>query len=105
MRWLRPRAPTARASLAASVNNNERAGVNRSAGGGSRADATPDVFPDSVQITFNGWKTIDRVVAYTLQDNFGSPVEPTDLMTFNSWGMYRFLRCKVGTARHGWTLW
>jgi hypothetical protein len=73
----------------ASVNNNERAGVNWSAGGGW-ADATPNVFPDSVQIVFNGWKTIDRVVVYTVQDNFGSPVEPTDFMTFSAWGITDF---------------
>jgi hypothetical protein len=30
-----------------------------------------------VQINFNGSKSINRVVVYTLQDNYTSPVEPT----------------------------
>jgi len=43
-----------------------------------------------VQILFNGSKTIDRVIVYTLQDNFGSPVEPADTMTFGTWGITDF---------------
>jgi hypothetical protein len=51
------------------INNNERTGANWGNGGGW-ADGTPGTFPDSVQIAFNGSKTIDRVVLYTLQDNY-----------------------------------
>ena len=61
----------------AAVNNNERAGANPG-NGGYWNDATPNVLPDSVQIVFNGSKTIDRVVVYSLQDNYLNPVEPTD---------------------------
>src|SRR6185295_2605575 len=59
------------------INNNERAGTGWGNGGGS-ADGTPGTFPDWVQITFNGSKTIDRVVVYSLPDNYSQPVEPTD---------------------------
>ena len=62
---------------ASSVNNDERAGLNWGHGGGWN-DATANTYPDWVQITFNGAKTIDHVVVYTLQDNYASPVEPTD---------------------------
>ena len=71
------------------INNNERAGINWGNGGGW-ADGTPNSFPDWVQITFNGSKTIDHVVVYTVQDNWPSPIEPTDTMTFTTWGLTDF---------------
>ena len=74
----------------ATVNDNERAGVSWSQGRGGWADATPDSYPDSVQINFNGSKSIDRVVVYTLQDNYTSPVEPTDSQTFSLYGIKDF---------------
>jgi len=73
----------------AAVNNGDRTGAGWGAGGGWR-DATAGVFPDYVQIVFNGWKTIDHVIVYTLQDNFASPVEPTDLLTFSNYGVTAF---------------
>ena len=60
-RWPRRRAATLAAYPVSAVNNNERAGTNWGNGGGW-ADGTPGTFPDWVQITFNGSKTIDRVV-------------------------------------------
>jgi hypothetical protein len=67
----------------ASTIDNERAGINfASTGyGGIWKDDTLDVYPDWVQINFNGSKTIDRVVVYTAQTNYTAPVEPTDAMT------------------------
>jgi hypothetical protein len=73
----------------APVNNCDRAGIGWAAGGGW-ADATPNAFPDWVQIAFNGLKTIDNVIVYTLQDNYASPVEPNDSMTFDAWGVTDF---------------
>ena len=73
----------------AAVNNNERAGINWGNGGGWN-DATANTFPDIVSISFNGSKTINRVVVYTLQDNFTAPVEPTDSMTFTLYGITTF---------------
>ena len=43
-----------------------------------------------MSIRFNGSKTIDRVVVYTLQDNYPNPVEPTDSMTFSLYGITAF---------------
>jgi hypothetical protein len=74
---------------ASAVNDNERKGVNWSNGGGWR-DATPDRYPDWVEIKFNGIKTIDRVVVYTIQDDNRHPVEPTDDMTFSKDGIKDF---------------
>ena len=71
------------------INNNERAGTGWGNGGGW-ADGTPGTFPDWVQITFNGSKTIDRVVVYSLQDNYTQPVEPTDSTTFATYGITAF---------------
>jgi hypothetical protein len=72
-----------------SINNNERAGVNWGNGGGWN-DSTGNTFPDWVQINFNGNKTVDHVVVYTLQDNYAHPVEPTDTMTFTTEGVTAF---------------
>jgi hypothetical protein len=73
----------------AAINNNERAGTNFSYGGGW-VDSTANAYPDWVEIDFNGSKTIDHVIVYTMQDNYGSPVEPTDTMTFSLYGITDF---------------
>src|SRR5678815_49867 len=54
------------------------------------SDGTAGGFPDWVQINFNGRKTIDHVVVYTLQDNYLNPAEPTDAMTFSLYGISDF---------------
>ena len=43
-----------------------------------------------MQITFNGTKTIDHVVVYSVQDNFLNPAEPTDSMQFTLYGLTAF---------------
>ena len=63
-------------SLAA-INNGDRKGINY---GGIWADATSNEYPDSVQIDFNGSKTIDEVALISMQDNYVNPVEPTPTM-------------------------
>ena len=76
----------------AAINNNERAGVNWTHGGGW-ADGTPDVYPDWVRIDFPGPKFINQVNLFTVQDNAATPVEPTDTMTFTTWGITDFSVC------------
>ncbi len=71
------------------VINNERTGGNYS-NGLSWVDATANSYPDWVQINFNGAKTIDRVVLYTMQNAYTSPSEPTDSMTFTLYGITGF---------------
>jgi hypothetical protein len=82
------------------VNNNERAGVNWGSGGGWN-DGTGNAWPDWVQINFSGSKTINRVVVYTLQDNYANPIEPTDTMTFNLYGVTAFV--VQGRTGRAWT--
>jgi hypothetical protein len=74
-----------------SINNGDRRGVNWSAGGGWN-DATGNAYPDWVQITFpqGQAKTIDQINVFTLQDNYGSPAEPTEAMTFTAYGITAF---------------
>jgi hypothetical protein len=73
----------------AAVNNDERSGARWTTDGGW-ADGTVNAAPDWVQVAFNAQKSIDRVVVYTLQDNYASPVEPTDVMTFTAYGIVDF---------------
>jgi hypothetical protein len=73
----------------AAVNNNERKGAGWGNGGGWN-DATANIFPDWVEIDFNGSKTLDRVIVYTLQDNYPNPIEPTDSLTFTQYGVTDF---------------
>jgi hypothetical protein len=69
------------------INNNDRAGRRSTGFAGWWNDATASKYPDWVQVTFPGYKTIDRIVVYTLQDNYNAPVEPTDTMTFTKYGL------------------
>ena len=50
-------------------------------------DATPGAYPDWLEVQFNGLKSIDTVIVYTLQDNYAAPSEPTDTMTFTRYGL------------------
>ncbi len=74
-------------SLAA-VNNGELTGANLTSN--AWVDDTRDAFPDWVQIDFSGTQTIDHVVVYSVQDNYTSPVTPTDTMTFTTYGVTDF---------------
>ena len=48
------------------------------------------MFPDWIQVNFTGTRTIDRVVVYSVQDNYLTPVEPTNTMTFSLRGISDF---------------
>ncbi len=69
--------------------NGERRGHPWGAGGGWN-DETVSVLPDWLQVNFSGQKTIDKVVVYSVQNNFSSPVEPTASMTFTNFGITAF---------------
>jgi len=68
------------------VNDGNRQGPTN----GFWADGTPSTFPDSVEVAFNGSKTLTRVVVYSVQDAYTSPVEPTDTQTFSQFGLVAF---------------
>ena len=71
-----------------SVNNNERAGTPWGSGGGWNG-AQYNV-PEWAQILFNGSKTINKVVVYSVQDNYTNPIEPLDTTTFSMFGVVNF---------------
>jgi Subtilase family len=69
--------------------NGERRGAPWGNGGGW-SDATTAPAPDWLQVNFSTARSIDRVVVYSVQDNYTSPVEPTPIMTFSSFGLRDF---------------
>jgi hypothetical protein len=75
---------------ASAIINNERAGRKTAPAGWVWVDGTANAWPDWVQVRFAGSRTIDRVVVYTMQDNFNAPVEPTDTTTFSLYGLRAF---------------
>ena len=74
---------------AAAVNDGDRKGLNWGSGGGW-SDATANAYPDWVQVQFDGMQTIDEIDVFTLQDAYTSPAEPTESMTFGSYGITAF---------------
>ena len=71
------------------VNNGDRRGLNWGSGGGWN-DATPNSYPDWVQINFSATKTLYEIDVFTVQDLFASPAIPTPTMTFNTRGITAF---------------
>ena len=74
---------------AAAAINGDRKGLNWGAGGGW-CDNTQSVWPDWLEVDFNGLKTIDEINVFSMQDSFNSPLEPTKTMTFASFGLRTF---------------
>jgi hypothetical protein len=72
-----------------SINDGDIRGENWGIGGGWN-DSDNGVYPDWVQIEFNGSQTIHEIDVFTIQDNYGSPIEPTSSMTFSSYGIVDF---------------
>src|SRR4030095_6786568 len=86
--------PTASSTYAAGyapsgTNNGDRKGINWGNGGGWN-DATPNSYPDWLQIDFQGSKSITEIDLFTVQDNFSNPVEPNETMTFTLYGVVDF---------------
>lgn len=79
------------AAYAASATiNGDRKGTGWGEVGGGWNDATANTYPDWLQVTFNGSKSIDEIDVFTLQDNFSNPSEPTESMTFSQYGIVDF---------------
>ncbi len=69
--------------------NGDRKGLGWGSGGGWN-DATPNAYPDVLQIGFSGWKVISEIDVFTLQDNYANPNDPTPSMTFSQYGITDF---------------
>lgn len=75
---------------ASSAINGDRKGLNWGSNGGW-LDAPPNnVFPDWLQVDFEGEKTIREVDVFGIQDNYTNPSEPTESMTFSLYGLSGF---------------
>lgn len=74
---------------ASAAINGDRKGVNWGNGGGWN-DATASSYPDWIEVDFSGAEAIDEMDVFTLQDNSGSPSEPTESMTFSNYGIVDF---------------
>jgi Tfp pilus tip-associated adhesin PilY1 len=72
------------------VINGDRAGVGWGSGGGWNSACCGNTFPDWLQINFNGQKSITQAIVYSVQDTYWAPIEPTDTMTFNNYGLVDF---------------
>ena len=71
---------------AAALINGDRRGAPYGAGG-TWFDATGGAFPDWVEVTFAGPKTIDKIAIFGIQDNYYNPVTPTPALTCNWCGL------------------
>jgi subtilisin family serine protease len=84
---------------ATGVNDGNHTGANWGKGAGWN-DGTAGTFPDVVTVNLGAVKSISEIDVYSLQDNYASPVEPTDTMTFNYYGLVDF-RVQMSTGT-GW---
>lgn len=66
----------------------DRRGLNYLTGGVWHGSAA--TFPQWLQIDFSSSKTIDEIDLFMLQDNYASPIEPTEGMLFSWYGLTAF---------------
>jgi hypothetical protein len=69
--------------------NGDRSGAAWGNGGGWN-DATRSSYPDWLQVDFSGSKKIDEIDIFGVQDNYKSPVEPTDTMISTKYALTDF---------------
>ena len=60
-------------SLASAGNDGSRTWAN----GGAWKDNDPNVYPDTLQITFNGLKSIDEISVFSVRDDFTNTTPPS----------------------------
>jgi hypothetical protein len=75
---------------ASSAINGDRKGENWGGGTGGWNDGTRDVWPDSLEVAFNGSQTINEIRVFTVQNDFRNPVEPTPLTPADVYGIRDF---------------
>ncbi len=69
--------------------NGDRRGLNWGAGGGWQ-DGTAGVWPDWLEVQFNGPQLIEQIDVFSVQDNYTAPTVPTLSMTFTKYGLQDF---------------
>jgi hypothetical protein len=65
-------------------------GIRTWATSGAWKDATPDNFPDWLQVDFNTTRTINEIDVYAVKNNFSDPADPTEFETLNYYGITNF---------------
>lgn len=70
--------------------NGDRKGIGWNTGGGGWNDGTANSYPDWLQVDFAGSSTIEEIDLFSLQDNFSSPIEPFQGLTFSKYGVTSF---------------
>jgi peptidyl-Asp metalloendopeptidase len=60
------------------------------ASGGGWRDGTPDVYPDWLEVSFNGNKTVSEISVFAVRDNYADPSDPTAAETFSQYGITNF---------------
>ena len=65
-------------------------GVKNWATTGAWKDATPDSYPDWLQVVFSGSKTINEIDVFAVTDDFTNPADPTESTTFSLYGITNF---------------
>jgi Tfp pilus tip-associated adhesin PilY1 len=71
------------------VINGDRSGANWGSTGGWNS-AGANNYPEWLQINFNGSKSVTQAIVYSVQDTYWAPIEPTDTLTFNNYGLVDF---------------
>ena len=72
------------------AGNGDRKGTAWGGGSGGWNDATPDAYPDALEVNFGTPRTVAEIDVYSVQDDYPNPVEPTDAMTFSLYGITNF---------------
>jgi hypothetical protein len=75
---------------ASALINGERRGAGWANGAGGWHDATENVFPDYLEVHFNGEKRIHEIDFFTLQDHYANPLMPAPELTFGQFGVTKF---------------
>ena len=65
-------------------------GIKNWATSGAWKDATANIYPDILQVDFNGGKTINEIDVFAVKDDYSNPVDPTEAETFNYYGITSF---------------
>jgi len=67
--------------------------------GGQWKDSTPGVFPDTLQVAFNGTKTIDEISIFAVRDDYDNTVPPDQNTTTTQFSLIDFdVQYWTGTA-------
>jgi uncharacterized repeat protein (TIGR01451 family) len=76
-------------------------GIRNWATSGAWKDATPDIYPDFLDLNFNTNRTISEIAVFAVKDDFSNPTDPTVNETFTTYGITSFeVQYWNGT---GWT--